>query len=63
MKIGYFRADTPDPAMIERTLDAFADALADDLPLNAIADRLAITRGSACAYYRMLRQRLGDQAN
>jgi predicted DNA-binding protein YlxM (UPF0122 family) len=61
--MGYVHAEKIDPFAVERTLDAFADFLADDLPLNDIADRLKITRGSACAYYRMLKERFGDQAN
>lgn len=53
----------PDPAQVEQVLAQFAEALEEDLPLNAIADRLAITRGSACAYLKMLCDRLGCQAN
>jgi hypothetical protein len=53
----------PDPAAIERTLDRFADELADDRPLDDIARRLRLTRGSACAFLKMLHDRYDPQTD
>lgn len=50
--------------MSQRTIDAyvdqFAELLALDLPLNTIADRLSVTRGTATVLLRHLCEKMGE---
>lgn len=59
-----FRASgtAPTRQQIEAALEVFAELMSDDRPLNDIADIMGISRGSACVYLAMIRQRLGGQA-
>jgi hypothetical protein len=43
-------------------LDEFAELLSRDIPLPEIAERMAITGGTACVLLETIRGRLGAQA-
>lgn len=51
----------PSKKQVTATLNQFAELLSRDLPLTEIASEMEMTVGSACAWLRILCERMGER--
>jgi predicted DNA-binding protein YlxM (UPF0122 family) len=52
----------PSQKALEPVLDTFSELLSRDLSFDEIANRMNVSNAQCCIYYKLIRERLGWQA-